>query len=151
MSQTPQQSPMIGQIAAFAHAWQLAFDQVGDRITLTRVVAERKAFLSTARLKYLATITLDAAGGELRFSEMLKESGAGLTSGGDDGDFGSTSGFGFQKTSYNTRTDTIADSIEEQARSLGAKYANQFPYREIRIQVNRIAEAGGYAFRYGVR
>lgn len=140
------EAALVAEVRRYADAVGLTVQQSPQQLTLERVVAERKAFLSSARLEYRATISLDDARRTARITELLKESGAGLTSGGgDDGDFGSTSGFGFQKSTYNTRTDGIAESIEEQAATLGARYAPGFPYRDVKPMLARICAAIGYS------
>jgi hypothetical protein len=138
---------LVGEILRYAQAAGFTVQQSAQQLTLQRVVAERKAFLSTAKLEYRATISLDDARRTARFTELLKESGSGLTSGGgEDGDFGTATGFGFQKSTYNSRTDGIAESIEEQAARLGTKYAPGFPYAEVKGQLGRMCAAAGYSF-----
>ena len=91
---------------------------------------------------------IDDARREVRFTELLKESRSGMSSGGDD-DFG-PSGFGVQRTSYNSRTDTVQDSIEEQAARYRSKYPLDFRYDAVSPQVRGIAETAGYTLAYGV-
>ena len=64
------------------------------------LLAERKAFMSKQKLIYSAKFRVDEGNREVRFTEMLKESGAGMSSGGIDS--GMSPGFGFKKESYNT-------------------------------------------------
>ena len=64
------------------------------------VIAERKAFLSKKKLTYICRFKVDEPAKEVRFFEMLKESGFGVASGGCDGEM--SSGFGFKKETYNT-------------------------------------------------
>ena len=137
---------LVGEILRYAQAAGFSVQQSGHQLTLERVVAERKSFLSTARLEYRATISLDEVRRSARFTEMLKESGAGLTSGGgDDGDLGTATGFSFEKTSHNSRKDGIAESIEEQAARFGTKYAPGFPYSEVKGHIDRVCMAAGYS------
>jgi hypothetical protein len=104
--------------------------------------------LGTARLSYRATITVDDARGQVAFTELLAERGAGLSSMGDD-EGGMGNGFGFQTTSYNTRKDTVAERIEDQARQYARHYTLDFPYVRVREVVAQIARAAGYAFHDG--
>jgi hypothetical protein len=62
-------------------------------------IAERKGFLTRKRLTYAAKFRIDDGAGEIRFSEMLKESGSGISAGGGLDDGGSP-GFGFKKEVY---------------------------------------------------
>lgn len=105
--------------------------------------------LGTAKLTYRATVTVDDARREVAFSELLAEKGSGISSGGDDGDGSVGMGFGIQTTSYNTRLNTIADTIEDQARQYASHYTLDFPYARVREVVGQIAEAAGYRYRYG--
>jgi hypothetical protein len=140
------EAALVGEFRRYANAMGFTLTESAHKLTLERVVAERKAFLASERLVYRATITLDEGRRSARFSELLKESGRGLTSGGDDGDFGAASGFGFQKSTYNTRTDGITESIEEQAARFDRLYAPGFPYRAVKGQLGGICAAAGYAF-----
>ncbi len=138
---------VLDELKLLADAWQFSWQVKGDLVTMSRVIAERKAFLSTARLEYVARIRLDEARRGLRFSEQLKESGVGLSSGGDDNLPG---GFSAQRTSFNTRTDGIAETIEQEAARFGASYPHDFPYALVREQVAGLAQAQGYRFDYGL-
>jgi hypothetical protein len=145
--QPPAEEVLVAEILRYAQAAGFTVQQSAHQLELRRVVAERKAFLSSAKLEYRATISLDGGRRTARLTEMLKESGSGLTSGGgDDGDFGTANGFGFQKTMYNSRTDGIAESIEEQAARFGTKYAPGFPYGDVKGQLGRICVGVGYSF-----
>jgi hypothetical protein len=142
----PAQAVLVGEIMRFAQAAGFTVQQSAHQLTLERVVAERKTFLSSAKLEYRATVSLDEGRRTARFTELLKESGAGLTSGGgDDGDFGTASGFSFQKSSFNSRKDGIGESIEEQAARFGTKYAPGFPYAEVKGHIARACAAAGYS------
>ena len=145
---TPAGHPVLAELHRFADAWQLTWSQKRDKVQLERVVAERKVMLGTARLTYRATVTIDDARREVVFSELLAEKGSGMSSGGDDGE-GSGFGFGVQTTSYNTRRDTIANTIEDQARQFSRQYVLDFPYARVREVVAQITAAAGYAFRSG--
>ncbi len=141
--------PVLTELHRFADAWHLTWSQKKDKVQLERIVAERKVMLGTARLTYRATVTIDDARREVAFSELLAEKGSGMSSGGDDGDGSLGMGFGVQTTSYNTRRNTIADTIEEQARQYSSQYALDFPYARVREVVGQIAAAAGYRYRYG--
>jgi hypothetical protein len=107
-------------------------------------VAERKAFLSTKKLTYRATFRIDEAKKELRFSEMLKESGSGINS--DAG--GISSGFGFKVEKYKTGMGPREGNIAEQSVLFGKQYSYTFDYSKIRREIERAAVNAGYSFKY---
>ena len=108
-------------------------------------VAERKVFLSKKRLTYRAKFRIDEENKELRFTEMLKESGSGMSAGGDLGP-----GFGFKKESYKTGTGPREGSIEEQSRLFGAQYSYTFDFAKVRTFIENEAVNAGYAFTYQI-
>jgi hypothetical protein len=119
------------------------------RLTLEFVVAERKAFLSRKRLIYRAQCRVDETARELRFTELLKETGFGLSAGsGEGGGFGAGPGFGFKKESYRTGVGPREGTIEEQSSLFGAQYAYRFDFASIRRQVEAKAREAGYRFVY---
>lgn len=113
--------------------------------TLEILVAERKTFLSKKKLTYIAKFRVDDASKELRFTEMLKESGFGLSS----GDSGMSPGFGFKTESYSTGFGKPREgTIEEQSNLFGKQYSYTFDFGRIRGAFETIAGASGYAFKY---
>jgi len=111
------------------------------------LIAERKAFLSSKKLTYSFTMRIDDDAKIVKFSEMLKEKGFGLGSGGDDG---GSMGFGFKTESYNTMSGAREGGIEEQSNLFGKKFDYKFDYKEIRAKIEEIAKAGGYIFEYQI-
>ncbi|KYC44606.1 MAG: hypothetical protein APG12_01621 [Candidatus Methanofastidiosum methylothiophilum] len=111
------------------------------------ILAERKAFLSKQKLIYSAKFRVDEQNREVRFTEMLKESGAGMSSGGSDD---MSSGFGFKKESYNTMSGSREGTIEEQSRIFGKKYEYNFDYGSIRKQFESKTKENGYKFTYKI-
>ncbi|MCE5334765.1 MAG: hypothetical protein LLG06_09245 [Desulfobacteraceae bacterium] len=109
-----------------------------------KVIAERKAFLSKKKLTYIAKFRIDEANREVRFTEMLKESGFGLSSGDSD----MSPGFGFKKESYNTLSGGREGTIEEQSSLFGKDYKYSFDYAAIRRQFEQKAAENGYSFTY---
>ncbi len=109
-------------------------------------IAERKAFLSKKKLTYSARFRIDEDKEELRFTEMLRESGSGAYSGGDD----LSPGFGFKKETYRTGSGPREGSIEEQSKLFGAQYSYAFDFSRVRAFVEREAAKAGYAFKYQV-
>jgi len=113
------------------------------------VIAERKAFLSKKKLTYSARMRFDEAARSIAFSEMLVESGSGLSSGGGFDD-GMSPGFGFKKESYNTTGGARTGQIVEQSNLFGKTYQYAFDYQDIRARVEAVATANGYRFDYQV-
>ena len=109
-------------------------------------VAERRVFLSKKKLTYSARFRVDEDKRELRFTEMLKESGSGVSSG--DGGLGP--GFGFKKERYRTGTGPREGSIEEQSRLFGAQYSYKFDFSEVRTFIESETVKAGYAFKYQI-
>lgn len=107
-------------------------------------VAERKAFLSRKRLTYSARFRIDRETKEVRFTEMLSESGAGAYSGLDD----SSSGFGFKKETYRIGGSARDGTIEEQSRLFAKEYSYTFDLSRVRGILESAASKAGYAFRY---
>ena len=107
-------------------------------------VAERKVLLSKKRLSYLAKFRLDDAKKELRFTEMLKESGSGLSSGDSD----LSPGFGFKVETYKTGTGGREGSIREQSDLFGKQYSYNFDFSNIRTSIETESLRAGYSFKY---
>ncbi|MEM5786688.1 MAG: hypothetical protein AAGU11_05170 [Syntrophobacteraceae bacterium] len=111
-----------------------------------KIIAERKAFLSKKKLTYICKFRIDEENREVRFTEMLKESGFGLSSGDSD----MSPGFGFKKEVYKTSSAGREESIVEQSNLFGKKYNYSFDYGAIRRQIEEKAAENGYTFRYKV-
>ena len=109
-------------------------------------IAERKAFLSTKKLIYGAKFRLDETKKELRFTEMLKESGSGVSSGSDD--FGP--GFGFKAGTYKSGMGGREGNIKEQSDLFGKQYSYSFDYSKIRTAIETEAAKAGYSFKYQI-
>lgn len=111
-------------------------------------LAERKAFLTKQKLIYSAKFRVDEQAKEVRFTEMLKESGAGVSTGGASDDM--SPGFGFKKETYNTFSGTRSGTIEEQSSLFGKKYEYKFDYGAIRKKFESKANEHGYKFTYKI-
>jgi hypothetical protein len=116
--------------------------------TLKRLVAERKAFLSRKKLEYIAYIKINEEQKEVKFAEMLKESGSGLSSGGDPDDM--SSGFGFKTQTYKSGMSGREGSIEEQSNLFGKTFQYTFDFKAVRVKMEEMARAAGYQFTYQV-
>lgn len=111
-------------------------------------LAERKTFLSSKKLTYNAKIKIKDESKVVRFSEMLKESGFGLSSGSIDD--GISSGVGFKTETYNTMNKGREGTIEESSKLFGQKYEYKFDYQEIRNKVESTVDNKGYTFEYQI-
>ncbi len=111
-----------------------------------KVLAERKSFLSKKKLLYIARFRIDEEKREVRFTEMLKESGFGLSSGSDD----MSPGFSFKKETYNTLSKAREGTIQEQSTLLGKQYNYTFDFAVIRGSIEAKAKEHGYEFTYGI-
>jgi hypothetical protein len=109
------------------------------------LVAEQKSMLSKKKVEYSAKFKVDDKERVVRFFEMLKESGSGM-SGGNAGDFGG--GWGVTKTTYKMSGGGLEGTLESQGALLGKKFAFTFDYGRIRNAVKGIAEQNGYRFEY---
>ncbi|MBP7820618.1 ribonucleoside-triphosphate reductase [Candidatus Saccharibacteria bacterium] len=140
---------MLDKISTFANENQLELKEKNNEIKLHKVVAERKAFLSKKKLEYLANIKIDDDNKRVDFTEMLKESGSGLSSGGGFDD-GISPGFGFKAGTYKTGPGGISGNIEEQSKLFGKDYNYNFDYANIRNSIKDLAEKSGYTFKYSI-
>ncbi len=127
--------PLIDDIRSYAAAIGAEFKEKHGKGELTRLVAERKAFLSKKKLVYTAKFEIDESAKTIAFMEMLKESGSGL-----DG------GSGFQTETYKTGAKTRQGMIAEQSVLFGKTYAYQFEFGKVPAEIKRLAEAAGYRF-----
>ena len=122
------------------------FSEKKGLFTVEYVVAERKSFLSKKKLVYIAKYRIDEDKREVRFTEMLKESGSGLSGGGD---FDSP-GFGFKKETYKTGGGAREGVIEEQSTLFGKQYSYTFDFKTIRAAIEKKAQEAGFAFKYQI-
>ena len=129
-------------------------DQVGAAVSgkgqngeAKLVLAQQKSFLSKKTVEYVAKFKVEEDDRVLRFFEMLKESGSGM-SGGDAGDVGG--GWGMTKETYKTGAGGRDGTIEQQGSLLGQKYGFAFDYGRVRAEVQALAEQAGYRFEYQV-
>lgn len=118
------------------------------KYVLEFVVAERKSFLSKKKLSYKAQFRIDEEKKELQFTEMLKESGFGASSGDMDD---MNPGFGFKAGTYKVGAGgERSGTIKEQSNLFGKKYEYQFDFGKIRKEIEEKARESGYAFVYKI-
>jgi hypothetical protein len=117
----------------------------GNIFLIDFTVAERKAFLRTDRLVYSARLKIDETKKQVIFFEILKESGAGISSGGMD-DYGS--GFGFKVEKTRIGPGGREGSIEQQSELFGKKYNYSFKFEKVRQEIKELAEKHGFIFTY---
>ena len=118
-----------------------------ETLSFKKVIAERKAFLSKKKLEYSGTIKINSEEKGVVFSDMLKESGSGLSTGGDSE---MSSGFGFSATTYSSGLKGRSGNIKEQSELFGKKYDYSFKYEEIREKIEDICKEEGYFFKYSI-
>jgi hypothetical protein len=123
-----------------------------DVYKLEVLIAERKAFLSKKKLQYIVKFRINDDDKELKFTEMLAESGSGLSSGGGDfdGGMGMSAGFGFKTEKFNTMHGGREGSIEEQSKLFGKDFSYNFDYKEVRAKFESLAKSEGYSFKYQI-
>ena len=120
------------------------FSEKKGMVTVKCTVAERKSFLSKKKLVYTAKYRIDEKKQEVRFTEVLKESGFGVSGGGD---FDSP-GFGFKKETFKTGGKSREGVIEEQSNLFGKKYNYTFDFKTIRENIEQKTQDAGFAFKY---
>ncbi len=121
-----------------------ALTEKEETYTLTLVVAERKAFLSKKKLEYIARFRINDSERVLTFTEMLKETGSGVS--GDD----ISPGFGFKAETYKTGFGPRDGSITEQSTYFGKHYSYSFDWSTIRNWMEQAAHTSGYTFSYSI-
>ena len=118
--------------------------QKDGTLTLESKIAERKVFLSKKTLTYRARLRVDDEKKQVRFFEMLKETGIGISSGGDVGD--TSPGFGFKKETYKSTGKAREGSIEELSKLFGKDYKYSWDYSAIRKRVEQESQSAAYSF-----
>lgn len=137
--------PLIDEIQAMVASNGAEIKEKKGIYTLKVTVAERKAFLSKKRLEYIARFRIDDAARQLKFTEMLKESGSGVSGGGIDD---STPGFGFKAETYKTGAGPREGTISEQSDYFGKECSYSFDFSTIRSRMEQATAAAGYGFEY---
>ncbi|MEM3608338.1 MAG: hypothetical protein QW238_05695 [Candidatus Bathyarchaeia archaeon] len=105
-------------------------------------VAERKVFLTKKTLAYIARLRIDEPEKTVRFYEMLKEKGMGLSS----GDLETTPGIGFKVEKYKLTGKERVGTIEELSKLFGKEYKYTFDFSTIRGKIKKAVEEEGYTF-----
>lgn len=118
-------------------------EQKDGTLLLAAKLAERKVFMSKKTLTYKARLWVDDQKRDVRFFEMLKETGLGVSSGGLDD---MSPGFGFKTEIRKTGTKTREGNIEEQSRLFGKDYKYSWDYSNVRKTVEQEARNAGYSF-----
>jgi hypothetical protein len=128
-------------------AFPAEFSEKKGVFTAEYVVAERKSLLSKKKLVYIAKYRIDGDKREVRFTEMLKESGSGLSGGWD---FDSSPGFGFKKETYKTAGGVREGNIEEQSNLFGGKYSYTYDFKTMREALEKKVQEAGFTFKYQI-
>lgn len=138
---------IIQDITKFAKSIKAEVNDEKNRVTIKKVLAERKVFLSHKKLEYSAKISIDDKQKKINFTEMLKETGFGLSSSVNDD---MSAGFGFKAEAYKTGFSGREGSIKEQSSLFGKKYEYDFDYALVRKFIENLAKKYGYAFHYSI-
>lgn len=139
---------MIDEIKKALEKYNGNFKENKGVCEFNAVIAERKAFLSTKKLTYRAKFRIVDENKLVKFTEMLIETGSGLSSGGGF-DGGMSPGFGFKATTYKTGFgQPLSGNIEEQSSLFGKKFDYKFNYKEIRSLIEKVAQKNGYQLKY---
>ena len=142
--------PLIEKIQKIAGEIPSEITEQKGVYTLKFVIAERKTFLSKKKLEYRAKFRIDEENKEIRFTEMLKESGWGLSSGGGP-DFDMSPGLGFKSGTYKVGLGGEREgTIKEQSNLFGKKYDYKLDFGKIRRNVEAVARKEGYKFTYKI-
>ena len=136
---------LFDQIRKYAESLPAELKEKGGVWELKRVVAERKVFLSKQKLEYQAKFRIDDSKKTVKFTEMLKESASGLSTGGD---MDSSPGFGVKTTFTKSGVGGREETIVEQSSLFGKKYEYSFDFKEIRSKIEELAKSAGYEFKY---
>ncbi|PIT97489.1 hypothetical protein COT77_01210 [Candidatus Berkelbacteria bacterium CG10_big_fil_rev_8_21_14_0_10_41_12] len=139
---------LLDDIKKVADGISAEVKEKGGAYTLRATIAERKAFLSRKKLSYIAKFRIVEDDKTVKFTEMLKEVGSGLSMGGNMDDM--SPGFGFKKESYNTTSGTREGLIEEQSKLFGKDYSYNFDYAKVRKEIEAAAKTAGYKFAYQI-
>ena len=116
----------------------------GNIFLLDFLVAKRGTFLNIQKLTYSARLRIDDKNKQVKFFEILKETGAGLGSGGAD-EFGT--GFGFKVEKTGLKGKEREGTIKEQSVLFGKKYNYEFDFEKVREAIKEIATKFGYSFK----
>jgi hypothetical protein len=133
---------LVDEIRKFVEGIPATLKEKRGVYSVEFTVAERKVFLSKKKLTYSARFRVEEDKKELRFTEMLKESGSGVSAG--------DAGFGFKKETYKTGTGPREGSIKEQSKLFGAQYSYTFDFSKVRTSIESEAVKAGYAFKYQI-
>jgi hypothetical protein len=132
---------LINNIKEYLQSINAEFKEKKGAGQITLTVAERKTFLSKQKLTYEAKFRVDEKEKVLRFTEMLKESSAGMASAGAE----------FTTTNYKTGKGGQQESvIEQQSRLFGKKYDYVFDFKSVRDKIESLAHGSGYDFEYRI-
>jgi hypothetical protein len=142
---------MLEEIQSYAKEFDADLNEKKGVWSFSKLIAERKAFLSKKKLTYTAKFRIDDDTKTIKFTEMMFEKGSGLSSGSDfDGGMGMSPGFGFKTESYKTGMGGREGSIEEQSNLFGKDYSYDFDYKEVRSSIEALAKKNGYSFKYQI-
>lgn len=125
------------------------FEQKRDKLICEFTIAERKAFLTRKKLVYKVNLKVDDIARKVDYSEMLKETGFGLSSSAGDDEL--SPGFSFKAYKIKQGFGTPPEGkIIEKSYLFGQKYTYNFDYRELRDKIREIVSESGYQLEYKI-
>lgn len=125
------------------------FEQKKDKIICQFTVAERKAFLTRKKIVYKVNLKVDDITRKVAYSEMLKETGFGLSS--SVGDDELSPGFSFKAHKIKQGFGTPPEgTIIENSYLFGQKYTYRFDYKELREKIKNLVSESGYTIDYKI-
>lgn len=99
-------------------------------------------------MEYIAKFRIKDDTKELKFTEMLKETGSGLSVGSPTQE--RAPGFGFKATVYKSGMEGRSGTIEEQSNLFGKTYEYKFDFKTIRGKIEELAKSANYNFKYQI-
>lgn len=140
---------IINEVKNLLQNYNGSLEEKKDTYKFETVIAERKSFLSKKKLMYIIKFKIDDIHRKFIFSEMLKETGFGLSSSAGDDEMSSGFTFKTYKTKQGFSTPR-EETIEEQSNLFGQKYSYKFDFKVIREKIKQIALQYGYEFEYKI-
>jgi len=136
--------PILEDIRQFVNLIPAELKENRGLFEFSFVVAERKDFLARQKLEYQAKFRIDENQMIIKFTELLKESGSGISS------TEMSPGFGFKKETYKLGAGGREGTIEEQSNFFVKKYDYRFDFKNIRSKIEEKCLSAGYKFTYQI-
>ncbi len=129
---------LLESLQEYARNLPAELKEKNGMLTFSFVVAGSKTFLSKQKLIYEAKLRINQSSKVVKFTEMLKESSAGMQA-----------GAGFQMQTYSTvKGGQREGGIEHQSNQFGKKYSYQVDFKTVHNHIEDLAKQAGYKFHY---